>query len=184
MTENLKALSKKNNIILIGFMASGKSCIGRLLAREIGWDHLDTDSEIEKVTGLRIPELFRKYGELRFRSEESLVVKKLCGVTRTVISTGGGTVIQADNFSSLDQIGLMIHLFVPLETALKRIKRRQDRPLLLKSENEIQMIYRERLDIYNRADFTIDTTDKELDTIVAEIVSKMKGGCFGNASKN
>lgn len=172
------------NIILIGFMAAGKSSVGRLLAKQLGWDYLDTDSEIEKVTGLKIPELFRKYGEMRFRSEESLVVKKLSGRTETIIATGGGTAIWEDNWNRLEHLGTIIHLYVPLEVALRRIKRRQDRPLLLKSEEEIKRLWQERLNIYNKAHITIDTSAKEITAVVDEILAQVKGGNIKNATEN
>lgn len=172
------------NIILIGFMAAGKSSVGRLLAKQLGWDYLDTDSEIEKVTGLKIPELFRKYGEMRFRSEESLVVKKLSGRTETIIATGGGTAIWEDNWNRLEHLGTIIHLYVPLEVALRRIKRRQDRPLLLKSEEEIKGLWQERLNIYNKAHITIDTSAKEITAVVDEILAQVKGGNIKNATEN
>jgi shikimate kinase len=173
------------NIILIGFMAAGKSSVGRLLAQELDWDFLDTDTKIEQVTGLKIPDLFQKYGEDRFRSEENLIVKKLVGMTKTIIATGGGTVLSSHNWNRLGKIGILIHLYVPLEIALARVKKRQERPLLTKSRLEIAQLWKERLDIYNKADITIDTSNKEIATIVAEILAQvMKGGYNNNATEN
>ncbi|HHV63650.1 MAG TPA: shikimate kinase [Peptococcaceae bacterium] len=183
MDKSNQELNKKN-IILIGFMAAGKSSVGRILARQLGWSFVDTDKEIEQVTGLRIAELFRKHGELRFRSEENLVVKKLVGRTQTVVATGGGTVLAEENWQILHELGTLIHLYVPLHVALSRVKRRQDRPLLLKKDIEIEQLWHERLKIYNQADIIIDTTDKDLATIAAEILTIWKGGQLTNAPDN
>ena len=172
------------NIVLIGFMAAGKSSVGRLLAQELGWDFIDTDQRIEEVTGMRIPELFRGYGEKRMRSEENLIVSKISEAEQTIIATGGGTVLNPQNRQILFELGMTIHLYVPLDIALQRVKRRQDRPLLTKSMSEIEQMWKERLDVYNLADITIDTTDKDVNIIVSEILSQVKGGYISNAAKN
>lgn len=172
------------NIILIGFMAAGKSSVGRILAQELSWDFIDTDQRIEQVTGLKIPELFSKYGEKRLRSEENLIVAKITGVVNSVIATGGGTVIDTENWQRLVDLGLTIHLYVPLEAALQRANKHQERPLLSKNISEIEDMWTQRLAIYNQADITIDTTDKDTTTIVAEILSQLKGGYANNAAEN
>lgn len=172
------------NIILTGFMAAGKSSVGRILAQELDWEFIDTDQRIEQLTELKIPDIFRRYGEKRFRSEENLFVKKIADITKTVIATGGGTVLDRENWQGLQQLGVTIHLYVPLEVALQRIKRRQDRPLLEKSIPEIEQMWKQRLTIYNQAEITVDTTDQDIDTIVAEILKQVKGGYPNNAAKN
>lgn len=172
------------NIILTGFMAAGKSTVGKILAQELNWEFLDTDQRIEQLTELKIPEIFRRFGEKRFRSEENLLVKKIAHNSKTVIATGGGMVLDRENLLGLQQLGVTIHLYVPLEVALQRIKRRQDRPLLDKSMGEIEQMWKERLPIYNQAEIIIDTTDQDIDTIVAEILKQVKGGYPNNAAKN
>jgi len=184
MAEPIKNDLNTDNIILVGFMAAGKSSIGKKLAYKLGWKYIDTDAEIVKITGLKIPALFKKYGEIRFRSEEKLVVKKLKGVTSAVIATGGGTVLDPENWSIMEELGVIIHLYVPLEEALKRIKKRSERPLLAKSEPEIQKLWKERLEVYNKANIFLDTSNKELDDIVNEIIEHLKGGIVDNDSKN
>lgn len=171
------------NIVLIGFMAAGKSSVGRLLAQELGWDFIDTDQRIEEVTGMKIPELFRKYGEKRMRSEENLIIKKISAAEQTVVATGGGTILNTENRQILTKLGMTIHLYVPLDIALQRVKRRQDRPLLNKSDCEIEKMWQERLGVYNLADITIDTTGRDINSIVSDILSLLKGG-YINATKN
>lgn len=171
------------NIILIGFMAAGKSSVGRMLARRLGWDFLDTDQEIERVTDLKIPDIFRKYGEVRFRSEENLVVKKLAGMANTVIATGGGTALAEGNWELLKELGLVIHLYAPLEVALSRVKRHQERPLLARDTAQLEQLWLERLPYYNKAQITVDTSDKDIPTIVEDILTYLKGG-LNHASEN
>ncbi|MEG3071305.1 MAG: shikimate kinase [Candidatus Syntrophopropionicum ammoniitolerans] len=86
------------NIVLIGFMATGKSTVGRRLAQCLRRTFVDTDKEIEAVTGKTIAQIFAKDGEKRFRSEENLLVKKLVSRKGLVIATGGGLVLNPDNF--------------------------------------------------------------------------------------
>ncbi|NLM22063.1 MAG: shikimate kinase [Peptococcaceae bacterium] len=166
---------KPKNIILIGFMAAGKSSIGQLLARELNWDFLDTDTEIVNQTGLSIPEIFRKYGEARFRQEESLLIQRLVNINHTVIATGGGLVLNPDNWVTLQRLGMLIHLYVPLELALQRVKKRSERPLLARPEEELSKLWLERLAIYNKASVTFDTSGKNPEAIVAEISAYLKG---------
>jgi len=172
------------NIILVGFMAVGKSTIGQRVAQELDWTFLDTDYEIERQTGLRIPELFQKYGEGRFRTEENLEVKRLTEVSRTVISTGGGTVLDPENFRMLQKLGMMIHLYAPLEVVLQRVKNQQDRPMLNKCRVELEELWRTRLKVYKQAHITLDTTDGDIEQKVEEILSIVKGDYKNNATEN
>ncbi|HQE24133.1 MAG TPA: shikimate kinase, partial [Syntrophomonadaceae bacterium] len=81
------------NIILTGFMGTGKSSVGTRLAERLNREFVDMDREIERLTGMTISQLFRRYGEVRFRSEEKLMAKKLAGQSDLVIATGGGIVL-------------------------------------------------------------------------------------------
>ncbi|AHF09762.1 MULTISPECIES: shikimate kinase [Dehalobacter] len=174
MSDSLNSIPQ--NIVLIGFMAAGKSSVGKLLARELRWAFLDTDSEIERVTRLKIPEIFQKYGEARFRSEENLLVHKISGFTDTVIATGGGTVLNPENWNILHGLGKLVYLYVPLEIALQRAKEHHDRPLLSSSEPEqIEKLWRDREVIYRKAPITVDTSDKDVQTVAAEILELLKG---------
>jgi len=85
------------NVVLIGFMGTGKSAIGRVVARILNYQFVDTDQMVEEVTGLTINQIFRKYGEIRFRSEEALAINKLMGKDRMVIATGGGMTLNPEN---------------------------------------------------------------------------------------
>lgn len=118
----------KKNIILIGFMGTGKSSLGRRLARRLGYKFIDTDSAIEKVTGKTVAQIFRKDGEIRFRSEEKLQVRKLSGQSGLVVATGGGTVLDQENVDLLKQNGIFICLRADPEIILQRVKTKSAGP--------------------------------------------------------
>lgn len=166
---------KKQNIVLLGFMGTGKSTVGKRLAKILGWDFVDTDAKIEALTGTSISEIFRKHGETRFRSEEVLLVKRLKERHHCVIATGGGTVLNPENWKELSQRGLMIALYAPLDEIYRRIGHRNDRPLLRGDREEIQALWERRQPIYGKADWVIDTTNRGVDEVVQEILQVIKG---------
>ncbi len=110
-------------------------------------------------------------------------MKKLVGKNNTVIATGGGTALSEENRKLFGQMGLLIHLYVPLDVALSRAKRRQERPLLAKDTDQLEQLWTERLKFYNQAHITIDTSDKDITSIVEEISVLVKGGTE-HASEN
>jgi len=164
------------NIILIGFMAAGKSSVGKFLAQSLDWDFIDTDWEIEKITGLTIPEIFENLGEEAFRCEERRFIQRLSAAKNTVIATGGGMVLSPENWAALQAIGVLIHLHVPLNVALQRAKISQERPLLKGPSEEIRQLWLKRQEIYRQAAITIDTSQKNVEEIVREILDWLKGG--------
>lgn len=170
------------NIILLGFMGSGKSSVGKRLAKSLKWDFIDTDAAIEEISGMSVQEIFRKHGETRFRSEEEVLVKRLQDSRHYVIATGGGTVLNSGNWELLSQIGLMVSLYASLDTILERIGNRNDRPLMKASHEEIERLWVDRQPIYNQADLVIDTTDIGIDDVVREILQKIEGG-FENVAR-
>lgn len=162
----------KSNIVLIGFMGTGKSTIGRKLARKLKLSYLDTDEEIERVTGMTIPGIFAKYGEIRFRSEEKLAVKKAARQKNCVISTGGGMVLAPENIALLKEDGILICLTATPEVVFDRVKK-STRPLLQKiaTAEQIAALMRERASLYRCADYYIDTSGEGSDSIVERIVN-------------
>lgn len=161
------------NIVLIGFMGTGKSTVGKRLAQSLAWDFVDTDCEIGEVTNLSITEIFRRHGETRFRSEERIVVARLSQQEQIVIATGGGTVLNPLNWEALAQNGIVIALHATLEAILSRVGHKNDRPLLKGSQEEIEKLWSERQACYARADFTVDTTHKNIDEVVDEILARL-----------
>jgi shikimate kinase len=149
----------KKNIVLIGFMGTGKSSLGRQLARRLGYRFVDTDSAIEEVTGKTVEQIFRRDGEIRFRSEENLLARKLAGQSGLVIATGGGMVLNRENVELLKQNGVLIKLTAEPEVILQRVKNKKRRPLLRRGdlrENVLRLL-REREGYYDVAEFAVNT---------------------------
>lgn len=130
MKDNQKSPAKKiTKIVLIGFMGSGKTVVGRNLSRLLEWDFIDTDEEIERITGCTILQLFKKYGELRFRSEEELILKKLVKRDKLVLATGGSMDLENHNLELLKKDGYFVLLQADLDILQQRLSRKNSRPL-------------------------------------------------------
>jgi shikimate kinase len=171
----MEAHMEKHNIVLLGFMGTGKSTVGKRLAKDLGWDFIDTDAEIEELTETSINEIFRRHGETRFRSEEQLLVKRLKRRKHCVIATGGGTVLNPQNWEDLAQTGVMIALYAPLDEIYERIGHRNDRPLMKGDREEIEALWEVRQPIYGKADCVIDTTNMGIEDVVQEVTRVIKG---------
>ena len=167
------------NIILTGFMGTGKSTIARELADKLGLKLIDTDAMIEGLTGKKISSIFSDEGEARFREYESDVISTLTDEASKgcVVSTGGGTVVDIENRDKLKAWGVLICLSASAEAILERVGGRQDRPLLDCEDPKaaIDELLRKRADAYNDCDILIDTSNKTPLTVVKEIAEKLKG---------
>lgn len=172
ITNKLKAIMKKNNIILIGMMGSGKSTIGKALAEHLGYNFTDLDTLIVEGEGIKIPEIFEKFGENYFRTIETNALNSLFECENTVISTGGGIVEKKENISTLKKIGTVFYLQAPSNTLYERIKGDFNRPLL-NNTVEFENILSRREKTYKEANFIIDATGK-INEIVDEILIKRK----------
>ncbi|MDI6812328.1 MAG: shikimate kinase [Desulfitobacteriaceae bacterium] len=169
-------MDPNKNIVLIGFMGTGKSTVGKRLAKSLDWKFVDTDVAIEELTGLSVVELFRLHGETRFRSEEALLVQRLSEQRGCVFATGGGTVLNSENWAFLAQHGVLVQLYATVETILERVGARPNtRPLLKGSRERIEALWQARQEIYARADMIVDTTDKDVDEVAGEILSRLEG---------
>lgn len=160
------------NIVLIGFMGTGKTTVGNGVSRILGMEFVDTDQEVEKVTGLTIREIFQKYGETRFRSEETAAAKRLAKLDHVVISTGGGLVLNPENLEALAETGIVIALWADPDTIYNRVSHRNTRPLLLQ-ENPRQVIadlLHQRKHLYRRAQFNIDTSSLTLEQVIDKVI--------------
>lgn len=165
------------NIILTGFMGSGKTEVGKRLAKRLGYTFIDTDLLIEEKTGKSISEIFSRDGEPFFRATETLVLEELSGVKEHVISTGGGIVTRKENILHLKKIGLIIWLKASPETIFNRVSTETHRPLL-KVDNPLEQIISlmsEREQSYSSADLTIDTDRLEINEIVDIIMKQVAG---------
>jgi len=151
------------NIVLSGFMGTGKSVVGRCLARLAGAHFLDLDEVIESEAGLSISEIFARYGEARFRQLEARVIERLCAGEfgdGLVVSTGGGAVVDPALRAALKSWGSLICLTATADEILRRVGRREDRPLLNGPDPKprIESLLEQRAHAYSDCDLTLDTT--------------------------
>ncbi|NJN30318.1 MAG: shikimate kinase [Synechococcales cyanobacterium RM1_1_8] len=152
----MKDLLQGINIYFVGMMGVGKSTIGRLVAKELGYQFFDTDTLIEQVAKRSIKEIFAQEGEVAFRELESQSLAELSAYQGLVIATGGGIVTRRGNWSHLQQ-GLVIWLDVPLEMLYQRLKRDRTRPLL-QTENSkatLRQLLEVRRPLYGEADLRV-----------------------------
>ena len=159
-------------------MGTGKSAVGRRLAKDLAFQFVDTDRVIEEKIGKKIADIFAEDGEGRFRELESEAVRDVMCHNQMVVSTGGGAVLNRDNLDILCQNGIVVWLTSRPEVILKRAQRRiSDRPLLKGSNPllKIRQLMGEREPYYNRAAFSVDTSDMSIDGVVAEIKEKVLG---------
>lgn len=166
-----------SNIILTGFMGAGKTSVGRQLASLLKMSFIDTDMEIERLTGLKISEIFRRYGEQRFREEERAVVKRVAALQNTVVATGGGVVLNPENMRDLRKNGVVVLLQARPELIARRVQTGKDRPLLADQERlleRIESLLQERAPYYQDCDFKIDTSDLEPQAVVEKIIEKLR----------
>lgn len=161
------------NLVLIGFMGAGKSSVGMRLAQKLNRNFVDMDHEIEMINGMSIAEIFRRFGEVRFRSEENLMAKKMGKLSNAVIATGGGTVLRNENMEALRENGILICLQASPEDIYARVNRKKGtRPLLKKymTLRDIESLIETRQPSYRLADIQVDTSGKDLETITNEIL--------------
>ncbi|MEO0094369.1 MAG: 3-dehydroquinate synthase [candidate division WOR-3 bacterium] len=161
-----------DNIILIGFMGTGKDTIGRLLAEKLNRPFLSTDRMIELAENKTIKEIFTEKGEDYFRKRERWVLEMIRGIKNTAIATGGGMVIDPRNRLKLKNLGVVVHLFADLGILKKRIITENHRPLI-RTITDIERLYRKRQGIYDFAKLSIDTTAMSPDFIVNKIVNQL-----------
>ena len=163
------------NIVLCGFMGSGKTVTGKALAEKLNMDFVDIDVFIEKKENSSVSDIFQNKGEEYFRRLEIKAAIYLGGLENKVISCGGGTVINPKNVTALKQNGELFYLSVSPETVIKRLERANDRPLLAKDkEATVKALLKSRAPIYEAAaDYVIDA-EKSVDEAVNQILKIIK----------
>jgi len=174
-------MMKRNIFYLAGFMASGKSTIGPMVANTLGWNFFDLDKEIEKRENRKINKIFEEEGEDYFRRKETEILKKISEGKNLIISLGGGTLIIRENREFIKKCGKLICLSSSPEVAYRRLKHKRDRPILLADNNEkaaenvvierIESLMNERMKYYQKADYFIDTDNESIGTTVDKIFS-------------
>ena len=162
------------NIYLIGMMGSGKSTIGPLLATQLGYSFLDTDTTIEKLVGQNVTEIFQTVGESEFRQIETQVLAEVSAHIRLVVATGGGIAIERENWNHLHQ-GLVIWLDPPVDLLVKRLQDDTSRPLLATGDDlrtKLTTLLAERRHRYAEADIQIPITDNIASEEIVEQILK------------
>lgn len=169
-------MSITKNIVLTGFMATGKTAVGKELARICGMRLVDIDEEIEKEQGVRISDIFRDQGEGRFREIETGMIRRYSKEKHLIISTGGGAVLREENMEALREAGVIFCLKASPETILKRTSGNDDRPLLKVEDpmSRIRELLAFRAPYYERAGIMVDTDDKPPHQIAEEIAEIVK----------
>lgn len=162
------------NIILTGFMGTGKSTVGRLLAQRLGWQFLDTDDLIEQYARKTISRIFADDGEPAFRALESRVAREVAQLDHHVIATGGGIVLAEPNLRALESAGAVVLLEARPETIFQRVRHETHRPLLAKPDprREIDVLLEARRDAYDRIQHHISTEDKTPEQVADDLIQQ------------
>jgi 3-dehydroquinate synthase len=162
----------KQNIILTGFMATGKSSVGRRLAIRLGYDFLDLDTLIAAEARMPIAQVFATKGEPAFRALEARMVEHVANRTGSVVATGGGTIVDPRNFDALKRDGLIITLTADPQTIMARIGPGEDRPMLWGGDKleRIHTLLEQRAPVYAKADLIVDASAQTIDQVVKHIL--------------
>lgn len=189
-TELRRRVYPKDNIVLIGFMGSGKSTVGRQLAKRLDMEFVDTDDYIEDQTGRCISQIFAEDGEEAFRKLETEVLIKLRDTAgNTVLSTGGGMPLRVENARLLKEIGTVFYLTAANQVIFDRIKEDRNRPLLQGEDpygRICELMQKRRLLYEAAADVMVDTNSNDLEEVMGNIIGNKEAasqsGTVGNRS--
>ena len=167
------------NVVLIGFMGTGKTTIGRLLAGRLGCAFHDLDRNIEETGGMSIPEMFARHGEPYFRAREKEAVRAAAARGNLVVATGGGVVKDAENIAALRRSGIIVALTADVDTILARTARCGERPVLDGADAgdrraAIESLLADRRHLYEGADITVDTTGRAPLEIAEHIMQSIR----------
>ncbi|MFV1982646.1 MAG: shikimate kinase AroK [Thiohalomonadales bacterium] len=173
-------MQKSQSIFLVGPMGAGKTTVGKQLAKCLNMEFADSDSEIEKRTGVDIPLIFELEGESGFRKRETAMIESLTNKDAIVLATGGGAVLSEQNRGFLVSRGTVIYLNTSVEQIMERTHRDTKRPLL-QTENpkeKLEQLASERNPLYESiADFTISTESQKIRDVIKEICNQLDKDC-------
>lgn len=164
------------NIILTGFMGTGKTSLGEKTAFQLHYEFLDTDQLIVAKTGMDIPQIFQSYGEAYFRRLESEIAGELVRMEQKVISTGGGFPLNPQNIDVLRKNSFIVLLRAEPEVIYSRVKTQTGRPLLMVPDplQKIKEMLKEREIFYRNADFVLDTSDATLEDLSRQLIEEWR----------
>ncbi|MDA3835186.1 MAG: shikimate kinase AroL [Spirochaetales bacterium] len=169
------------NIFLIGYRCTGKTSVGKSLAQTLGWSFVDADKELVETYSMTINNIVSKEGWDSFREKEKGILKKICGLDKHVVATGGGVILDNKNVESMKKSGVVVWLRAEPETVKKRILQDKTtgdfRPSLSSKGlvEEIEEILLDRKPLYENAmNFSIDTDNRSIDDICGKIMGELK----------
>jgi len=173
----MKHKINKELVVLVGPMGAGKTTIGKMLAKELGYEFYDSDKEIERRSGANIPWIFDVEGESGFREREQAVVQELSMLKGAVLATGGGAMMRKENRVNVSRNGYIVYLNTSVEQQYRRTQKDRNRPLLQQSNDALKTLrelFGKRDPIYREvADLVISTDRKSIKTVVKMIVSAL-----------
>ena len=167
----------KRNVFLIGPMGSGKTAVGKYLARLLRAPFYDSDAEIERRTGVDIPFIFEKEGEAGFRERERETIEALTTMEPVVLATGGGAVLLPENRACLASRGFVVYLETSVAQQAHRVRHARNRPLLTNVDPalKLEQLMRERAPLYDEiADITVTTDGRRVRSVAEEIIQALK----------
>ncbi len=158
---------------MTGFMGAGKSTVGRALAKELGWQFVDLDEEVETLAGCAVSEIFRSRGEAAFRALEIRALRDLRAPNPLVVATGGGVMSRESARRVMSQRGVTVWIDAPFEVLAQRLAETEllSRPMF-RDETQVRALWESRLPDYERADFTVRIRGDEKPSIVARTIKK------------
>lgn len=166
----------KTNVFLVGPMGSGKTAVGRYLARLLDLTFHDSDAEIERRTGVDIPFIFEKEGEAGFRQREREAIEFLTGMDHIVLATGGGAVLLPENRQRLSERGCVIYLETSVAQQVERVKQGRTRPLLsnVDTSSKLTHLMAERTPLYRGiADVIVPTDGRKVRSVADDILREL-----------
>jgi len=168
--------SGPKSIVLVGLMGAGKSTVGRRLAAALGRPFVDADSEIEKAAGQSVADIFETYGEEAFRSGERRVIARLLGEGPVVLATGGGAFMDEETRKLVKQHAVSIWLRADIEVLMKRVSKRDTRPLLRVEDPRkvMEQLIKERYPFYEQADIEIESEDGPHESTVRRAITALE----------
>jgi shikimate kinase len=164
------------NLALIGFMGTGKSSVGRLVAEQLRFEFLDTDELIETRAGKSITELFAQHGEAAFRELERRLVTELAARAGTVISTGGGLPVDPANMASLKTHALVVCLWASPDRIFERVREQSHRPLLQEPDPraKIRSLLAAREPFYRQADVLVNSESRSVREVAHQVIAQFR----------
>jgi shikimate kinase len=167
---------ESGNLILVGMMGSGKTTMGKALARQLGKVFVDSDEEIIRRTGVTVPHIFDVEGEAGFRQRETAVIRELVGRDNMVLATGGGAVLAGENRAMLEQSGIVIYLKASVHDLWQRTRHDRNRPLLQTRDPHAKLteLFQQRDPLYQQiSDIVVQSGKQSVNALMLQLVDKI-----------